>query len=225
MRALVRQAMNEGAMGVGSSLIYAPGNFAETDELVALVTEAGRCGGMYISHMRSEGDRLLQSIDELVEIARRSGAPAEIYHLKLAGRDNWGNYAEVIRRIEAARAAGLRITADMYTYTAGATGLDASMPLWVQAGGLEAWIERLQRPGDPRAGRRRDARPGKGWENLYLGAGRRQDDPARDSAIRRCAAIPARPWPRSRELRARARRRRRWTWSSRTTAGSARSIS
>ncbi len=89
MRELVRNAMNEGAMGVGSSLIYAPGNFAETDELVALVSEAGRCGGMYISHMRSEGDRLLEAVDELVEISRRSGAPAEIYHLKMAGRDNW----------------------------------------------------------------------------------------------------------------------------------------
>jgi N-acyl-D-amino-acid deacylase len=171
MRELVRNAMNEGAMGVGSSLIYAPGNFAETDELVALVSEAGRCGGMYISHMRSEGDRLLEAVDELIEISRRSGAPAEIYHLKMAGRDNWDKYPQVIRRIEAARAAGLRITTDMYTYTAGATGLDASMPLWVQDGGLERWIERLK---DPRIRARVAAemkRPGKGWENLYLGAG------------------------------------------------------
>ncbi len=171
MRELVRVAMDEGAMGVGSSLIYAPGNFAETDELVALVSEAGRCGGMYISHMRSEGDRLVEAVDELIEISRRSGAPAEIYHLKMAGRDNWGKLDTVVRRVEAARAAGLRITADMYTYTAGATGLDAAMPLWVQDGGVEQWIERLKDP----AVRARVAgemkRPGAGWENLYYGAG------------------------------------------------------
>jgi N-acyl-D-amino-acid deacylase len=171
MRALVRQAMDEGAMGVASALIYAPGNFAETDELVALAGEAGRCGGMYISHMRSEGDRVLQSVDELIEIARRAHVPAEIYHLKLSGRDNWGRLAELVARIEAARAGGLRITADMYTYTAGATGLDAAMPLWVQAGGREAWIARL---GDPAVRARVAAemrRPGEGWENLFHGAG------------------------------------------------------
>lgn len=171
MRLLVRQAMNEGAMGVGSSLIYAPASFAETDELVALVSEAGRCGGMYISHMRSEGDRVLQSVDELIEIARRAHAPAEIYHLKLGGRDNWGRYAEVVARIEAARARGLRITADMYTYTAGATGLDASMPLWVQAGGREVWIERLRDPAVRARVAAEMRRPGQGWENLFYGAG------------------------------------------------------
>jgi N-acyl-D-amino-acid deacylase len=171
MRALVREAMNEGAMGVGSSLIYAPGSFAETEELVALVSEAGRCGGMYISHMRSEGDRILDSVDELIEIARRSGAPAEIYHLKLGGRDNWGRYDAVIARIEAARASGLRITADMYTYIAGATGLDASMPLWVQAGGREAWIARLRDPAIRARVAEEMRRPGQGWENLYHGAG------------------------------------------------------
>lgn len=171
MGALVRQAMNEGAMGVGSSLIYAPGNFADTDELVALTTESAKCGGMYISHMRSEGDRLLEAVDELIDIARRSGGPAEIYHLKMAGRENWDKLPEVIKRIEAARAEGLRITTDMYLYPAGATGLDAAMPLWVQDGGLERWIERLKDP----AVRARVAgemkRPGQGWENLYRGAG------------------------------------------------------
>ena len=171
MRALVRQAMNEGAMGVGSSLIYAPGSFAETDELVALTTEAARCGGGYISHMRSEGDRLIESVDELIEIARRSGAKAEIYHLKQAGRNNWGKLDQVIRRVEAARAAGLRITADMYTYTAGATGLDAAMPLWVQDGGLEAWVERLKDPAVRARVAAEMKRPGSDWENLYLGAG------------------------------------------------------
>lgn len=171
MQALVREAMNEGALGVGSSLIYAPAAYAETDELVALASAAADCGGMYISHMRSEGDRLLEAIDELIEISRRSGAPAEIYHFKQAGRDNWAKYASAVARIEAARAKGQRITADMYTYTAGATGLDAAMPTWVQDGGLEAWIERLK---DPVVRARVAAEmkaPGKGWENLYYGAG------------------------------------------------------
>jgi N-acyl-D-amino-acid deacylase len=146
MRALVKQAMEDGAMGVGSSLIYAPGTFAETDELAALVTEAGKCGGFYISHMRSEEKRLLEAIDELIEISRRSGAPAEIYHLKQSGRPNWGKLDAVIAKVEAARAAGQRITADMYTYPAGSTGLDAAMPTWVQAGGVEQWIARLRDP-------------------------------------------------------------------------------
>jgi len=144
MRALVRAAMKEGAMGVGSSLIYAPANFAETPELVALSEEAARCGGMYISHMRDEGPKLLEAIDELVEISRRSGAPAEIYHFKQSGRDNWHKIDAAIARVEAARSAGLRITADMYTYPASSTGFDAAFPLWIQDGGLETWVERLK---------------------------------------------------------------------------------
>ncbi|WP_236626761.1 N-acyl-D-amino-acid deacylase family protein [Sphingomonas sp. MM-1] len=171
MKALVRQAMDEGAMGVGSSLIYAPGTYAETPELIAITTAAAQCGGMYISHMRSEGDRLIEAIDELIEIARRSGAAAEIYHLKMAGRDNWDKYDAAIARIEAARAEGLRITADMYTYPAGATGLDAAMPTWVQAGGLEAWIERLKDPAIRARVATEMAAPGKGWENFFAGAG------------------------------------------------------
>jgi N-acyl-D-amino-acid deacylase len=146
MRVLVRQAMNEGAMGVGSSLIYAPAYFAETPELIALATESARCGGMYISHIRDEGPKLIEAIDELVAIARASGGPAEIYHFKQSGRDNWGKIGAAIARVEAARAAGLRITADMYTYPASSTGLDAAMPLWVQAGGIEAWVGRLKDP-------------------------------------------------------------------------------
>lgn len=171
MRALVRQAMDEGALGVGSSLIYAPGSYAETDELVALTGEAAQCGGMYISHMRSEGDRLEEAVDELIEISRRSGAPAEIYHLKMAGRENWGKLAPVVAKVEAARAAGQRITADMYTYTAGATGLDAAMPTWVQAGGLEKWIERLKDPAIRARVAAEMQKPGNDWENLYFGAG------------------------------------------------------
>jgi N-acyl-D-amino-acid deacylase len=146
MRALVRQAMNEGAMGVGSSLIYAPATFAETPELTALAQEAGRCGGMYISHIRDEGPKLLEAIDELIAISARSGAPAEIYHLKEAGRPNWGKIDAVVARIEAARARGQRITADMYNYVASATGLDAAIPTWAQAGGVEAWVARMKQP-------------------------------------------------------------------------------
>ena len=171
MRALVRQAMNEGAMGVGSSIIYAPGSYAETDELVALTSEAAKCGGMYISHMRSEGDRIEEAVDELIDISRRSGAPAEIYHLKMAGRSNWDKLDTIVKKIEDARAEGLRITTDMYTYTAGATGLDAAMPTWVQAGGLEQWIERLKDPAIRARVAGEMKKPGSDWENLYFGAG------------------------------------------------------
>jgi len=171
MRALVVKAMEDGAMGVGSSLIYASGNYAETDELVALTSEAGRCGGMYISHMRSEGNRLLEAIDELIEISRRSGAPAEIYHLKASGQANWPKLDQAIAKIEAARAEGLRITADMYTYTAGSTGLDAAMPVWVQAGGVEKWIERLKDPATRAKVKAEMLAEDAGFENLMRHAG------------------------------------------------------
>jgi len=171
MRALVRQAMKEGALGVGSSLIYAPATYAETPELVAIAKEAAKCGGMYISHMRSEGNKLLEAIDELVTISRESGAPAEIYHFKQGGEPNWGKLDGAIARVEAARASGLRITADMYTYPAGATGLDAAMPTWVQSGGLEQWIKRLKDPAT-RARLVKEMRtPSNDWENLLLLAG------------------------------------------------------
>ena len=146
MEALVHQAMEEGALGVTTALIYSPNGYAKTPELMALASESARCGGMYIAHMRSEGDRLIEAVQETVAIARVSGAPAEIYHLKLAGKTNWGKYDELVKTIDTARAGGTRITADMYTYTAGATGLDAAMPPWVQDGGLEAWIARLRDP-------------------------------------------------------------------------------
>ena len=171
MRALVRQAMREGAMGVGSSLIYAPATYAETPELVAITSEAAKCGGMYISHMRSEGNKLLEAIDELIAISKQSGAPAEIYHFKQAGEPNWGKIDAAIAKVEAARAAGQRITADMYPYTAGATGLDAAMPTWVQSGGLEAWIKRMKDPAT-RARLVKEMRtPSNDWENLMLLAG------------------------------------------------------
>ena len=171
MRALVREAMDDGAMGVGSSLIYAPASYAETPELIALATESARCGGMYISHMRNESDDVLQSVDELIEIAEKSGGPAEIYHLKQAGKDNWDKLDAVIARVEAARTKGLRITANMYTYTAGSTGLDAAMPTWVQEGGYEQWKKRLQDPATrTRVLAEMQGKPD-GWENLFYHAG------------------------------------------------------
>src|SRR5204863_6561941 len=171
MRALVRDAMKEGALGVGSSLIYSPATYAETPELVAITTEAGKCGGMYISHMRSEGNKLLEAIDELIAISKQSGAPAEIYHFKQAGEPNWGKLDAAIARVEAARAGGQRVTANMYTYTAGATGLDAAMPTWVQSGGLEVWIKRMKDPAI-RARLIKEMRtPSNDWENLLLLSG------------------------------------------------------
>jgi len=171
MKALVRQAMEEGALGVGSSLIYAPGFYADTDELIELARVAAEYGGMYISHIRSEGNALVESVAELVRIAQEAQVRAEIYHLKAAGQANWHKLAEVIDLIEAAREQGLHITADMYTYTAGSTGLDAAMPPWVQEGGYDAWADRL---GDPATRARviEEMRtPTTEWENLMLAAG------------------------------------------------------
>ena len=172
MQKVVAEAMEEGALGVTSALIYAPATFAKTPELIALARESARCGGIYSVHMRSEGDRIEAALEETIAIARASGAPAHIYHLKLAGKDNWHKLDKVVAAIDAARASGVRITADMYTYTAGATGLDAAMPPWVQEGGLDAWIARLK---DPALRQRvlaemRNAHPAD-WENLYGAAG------------------------------------------------------
>jgi N-acyl-D-amino-acid deacylase len=172
MRGLVHQAMEEGALGLTTMLIYAPATYAKTPELIALAQESARCGGIYTAHMRSEGDHIESALQETIEIAKASGAPAEIYHLKISGKDNWGKIDKVIATVEQARASGVRITANMYTYTAGATGLDAAMPPWVQDGGLEAWIKRLQDPA-VRAkviAEMRNPHPGT-WENLYGAAG------------------------------------------------------
>jgi N-acyl-D-amino-acid deacylase len=138
--------MEEGALGLTTALIYSPDSYAKTPELAALASESARRGGMYIAHIRSEGDRILEAVQESIDIAKTSGAPAEIYHLKVAGKANWSKLGPLIDMIEAARAGGTRITADMYTYIAGATGLDAAMAPWVQDGGLEAWIARLRDP-------------------------------------------------------------------------------
>ena len=171
MRRLVRQAMEEGALGIGSSIIYAPAFYAKTDELVELSKVAAQYGGMYISHIRSEGNRLLESVDELITISREANIPAEIYHLKAAGRTNWHKMDQVLKNIEAARSSGLRITADMYTYIAGATGLDAAMPPWVQEGGFKEWKKRLQDPLVRMRVKKEMMTPSDKWENLYLAAG------------------------------------------------------
>lgn len=171
MTALVRQAMEEGALGVGSSLIYAPGFYADTDELIALARVAAEYGGMYISHIRSEGNALVESVAELVRIAEEAQVRAEIYHLKAAGQANWPKLAEVIEMIEAARERGLHITADMYTYTAGSTGLDAAMPPWVQEGGYDAWADRLRDPATRARVIEEMRTPTTEWENLMLAAG------------------------------------------------------
>ncbi|NBB73613.1 MAG: amidohydrolase family protein [Bacteroidetes bacterium] len=171
MRGLVRQAMDEGALGVGSSLIYAPAFYADTDELIALAEVAAEDDGMYISHLRSEGNRLLEALDELITIARAADIQSEVYHLKAAGRANWDKLGPAIERIEAARDAGLGVAANMYTYTAGSTGLNAAMPPWVQEGGFEAWRQRLQDPAiRARVAEAMDT-PTDEWENLYLAAG------------------------------------------------------
>lgn len=171
MRALVRQAMEDGAFGVASALIYAPGAYAKIDELIELSKAAAPFGGMYISHMRSEGNQLIEAIDELITIAREAHVPAQIYHFKAAGEKNWPKMDEAIARVNDARAKGLDITADMYTYNAGATGLDAAMPTWVQEGGLEAWRKRLQDPATRARVIQEMRTPSDRWENLLMLAG------------------------------------------------------
>ncbi|HNS53069.1 MAG TPA: D-aminoacylase [Anaerolineae bacterium] len=171
MGALVRQAMEEGAVGLSSALLYAPACYAENDEIVALARAAAGYGGLYISHIRDEGSHLLQALAELVGVSRSAGIAAEVYHMKASGQANWGKLEGAIALIEAARAEGLQITADMYTYPASATGLDAAMPPWVQEGGHGAWVERLRDP-DIRAQVAREmATPNDEWENTYLAAG------------------------------------------------------
>ncbi len=171
MKALVKQAMQEGALGVGSSLIYAPANYSSTEELIELCKVAGAYGGMYITHMRSEGNNIFGAVDETIRIAREGKLPAEIYHLKMAGKDNWWKLDSVMAMIDNANNEGLRITADMYTYPAGATGLDATMPPWVQEGGIKEWIKRLQDPKIRKKALDEMRKPSDKWENLLLMAG------------------------------------------------------
>ncbi len=171
MRALVRQAMEEGALGVGSSLIYPPAFFAKTDELVALCKEAAKYGGGYISHMRSEGNKLYEGVEELINIAKQAKIHGEIYHLKAAGKDNWVKMDSVIKRIERARKEGIDVAANIYTYIAGGTGLTASMPPSLQDGGFGKLRERLQDPAI-RLQTVKDMKSNPAdWENLYYAAG------------------------------------------------------
>jgi N-acyl-D-aspartate/D-glutamate deacylase len=171
MRALVEQAMREGAVGLSSALIYAPGCYANTEELIALAEVAGKYDGIYLCHLRSEGDRLLEGLEELITTARQANVRAEVYHMKAAGRANWPRLGAMIARIEGARAEGLHITANMYNYTAGATGLDAAMPPWVQAGGYNAWVARLKDPQIRQRVVKEMSVPAKDWESLFLLAG------------------------------------------------------
>lgn len=171
MRLLVRQAMEEGALGIGSSLIYAPAFYSSTEELIEICKEAAKYDGLYISHIRSEGNKLLESVDELIRISKESGIRAEIYHLKAAGKSNWYKLDSVILKIEKARAGGLPITADMYNYTAGATALDAAMPPWVQEGGYDKWVERLKDTEIRKKVAVEMKSSANEWENLYHAAG------------------------------------------------------
>lgn len=171
MKDLVRQAMREGALGVGSSLIYPPAFYAKTEELIELCKVAAEYDGMYISHMRSEGARLLEALDELITISRQAKLPAEVYHLKAGGKSNWPKMDQAIAKIEEARKQGIKITADMYTYIAGATGLSATMPPWVEEGGHKEFIKRLKDPAIRRRLVREMSTPTDKWENMYLNAG------------------------------------------------------
>src|ERR1044071_1826923 len=171
MRELVRNEMETGALGIGTSLIYPPAFYAKTEELIELCKVAAKYQGKYISHMRSEGNRLLEAVDELIRISREAGIPAEVYHIKAAGQPNWGKIDDLLSRIETAQKEGLKITADMYTYTAGGTGLDACLPPWTEDGGYPALFQRLRDPATREKIKAQVETPTDEWENMYLAAG------------------------------------------------------
>jgi N-acyl-D-amino-acid deacylase len=171
MRALVRQEMEAGALGIGTSLIYPPAFYAKTPELIELCKVAAQYQGKYISHMRSEGNQLLEALDELIRISREAKIPAEVYHIKAAGKSNWPKVDLLLAKIEEAQKEGLKITADMYTYTAAGTGLDACLPPWTEEGGYPALFKRLRDPATRQKIAREVETPGDAWENLYLAAG------------------------------------------------------
>ncbi|PYK03874.1 MAG: aminoacylase [Verrucomicrobia bacterium] len=171
MRQLVRKEMEAGALGIGTSLIYPPAFYAKTDELIELCKVAAKYQGKYISHMRSEGNRLFEGLDELIRISREAGIPAEVYHIKAAGQQNWPKIDSLLSRIEAAQKEGLKITADMYSYTAGGTGLDASLPPWTEDGGYPALFKRLRDPATREKIKAQVNTPTDEWENMYLAAG------------------------------------------------------
>jgi N-acyl-D-amino-acid deacylase len=171
MRELVRKEMEAGALGIGTSLIYPPAFYAKTEELVELCKVAAKYQGKYISHMRSEGNRLLEALDELIRISREAKIPAEVYHIKASGHQNWPKIEDLLSRIEAAQKEGLKISADMYTYTAGGTGLDASLPPWTEDGGYPSLFKRLRDPATREKVKAEVQKPTGAWENLYLDAG------------------------------------------------------
>src|SRR5213083_221424 len=171
MRELVRKEMEAGALGIGTSLIYPPAFYAKTEELIELCKVAAKYQGKYISHMRSEGNQLLESFDELVRIAREAQIPAEVYHIKAAGQQNWGKIDNLLSRIEAAQKEGLTIRANMYTYTAGGTGLDACLPPWTEDGGYPALFKRLRDPATREKIKAQVQTPSDEWENMYLATG------------------------------------------------------
>lgn len=171
MKELTREAMKEGALGLSTALIYTPGLYASTEELIELCKVVSDYGGIYISHLRSEGDNLLKAIDELIEISAKANIAAEIYHFKVAGEHNWHKYEAAIIKIDSARSAGLKIYANMYTYTAAQTGLDAAMPPWVQEGGLKSWRNKLTDPEIRNKVMIEMNEDSKEWENFYYAAG------------------------------------------------------
>ena len=171
MRGLVRQEMEAGALGIGTSLIYPPAFYAKTPELIELCKVAAKYQGKYISHMRSEGNQLLEALDELIRISREAQIPAEVYHIKAAGKSNWPTLDALLAKIEAAQNDGLKITADMYTYTAAGTGLDACLPPWTEEGGYPALFKRLREPATRQKIAQEVKTPSDAWENLYLAAG------------------------------------------------------
>src|SRR5437867_1298716 len=171
MRELVRKEMEAGALGIGTSLIYPPAFYAKTEELIELCKVAAKYQGKYISHMRSEGNQLLEALDELIRISREAGIPAEVYHIKAAGKQNWGKLDNLLSRIEAAQKEGLKITANMYTYTAAGTGLDACLPPWTEDGGYPALFKRLRDPAMRDKIAAEVSKDSEKWENLYIGTG------------------------------------------------------
>ena len=171
MKAQVAQAMQEGALGLTDALIYAPGAFAETEEIIELAKVAGQYGGIYTAHMRSEANQFVEAVDETLRIGREANIPVKIHHLKAAGQPNWDKLEVVIGKINALRAQGVPVTADMYTYIAGATGLDAAMPTWVQAGGYDEWAGRLKDPEIRARVKAEMAVNAQDWENLGYLAG------------------------------------------------------
>ncbi|OLB18757.1 MAG: aminoacylase [Verrucomicrobia bacterium] len=171
MRELVRKEMEAGALGIGTSLIYPPAFYASTDELIELCKVAAKYQGKYISHMRSEGNQLIEALDELLRIAREANIPAELYHIKAAGQENWSKEDELLPRIERAQKEGLNVRANMYTYTAAGTGLDACLPPWSEDGGYPALFKRLRDPATREKIKAEVKIDSDKWENLYLAAG------------------------------------------------------